>query len=89
MIHAMRGQLAQHDCISNKHSSRASLINSLGVLCLQDVFNCMCLSEGVYKVVDFGVDKAAEILAAIIEGFPPGLVTLKRVEWSQPDAQHR
>ena len=65
------------------------MINSLGVLCLQDVFNCMCLSEGVYKVVDFGVDKAAEILAAIIEGFPPGLVTLKRVEWSQPDAQHR
>jgi hypothetical protein len=49
----------------------------------------MCLSEGVYKVVDFGVEKAAEILAAIIEGFPPGLVTLKRVEWSQPGAHHR
>lgn len=56
---------------------------------VQDVFNCMCLSEGVYKVVDYGEAKAAEILAAIIEGFPPGLVSLKRVQWSQPYAQHR
>ncbi len=55
----------------------------------QDVFNCMCLSEGVYKVVDYGEERAAEILTAIMEGFPPGLVTMKRVEWSQPDAQHR
>ncbi|CAL8465334.1 g4869 [Coccomyxa elongata] len=49
----------------------------------------MCLSEGVYKVVDYGEERAAEILTAIMEGFPPGLVTMKRVEWSQPDAQHR
>lgn len=56
---------------------------------LQDVFNCMCLSEGVYKVVDFGEDKATEILGAILEGFPPGLVSLKRVEWSRPDSNHR
>jgi hypothetical protein len=49
----------------------------------------MCLSESVYKVVDYGVDKATEILRAIMEGFPPGLVSLKRVQWSQPYAQHR
>ena len=56
---------------------------------LQDVFNCMCLSEGVYKVVDYGEEKATEILRAILEGFPPGLVSLKRVEWSRPDSGHR
>ncbi len=56
---------------------------------LQDVFNCMCLSEGVYKVVDYGEEKATEILGAILEGFPPGLVSLKRVEWSRPDSNHR
>ena len=56
---------------------------------LQDVFNCMCLSEGVYKVVDFGEERATEILGAILEGFPPGLVSLKRVEWSRPDSNHR
>ena len=56
---------------------------------LQDVFNCMCLSEGVYKVVDYGEEKATEILGAILEGFPPGLVSLKRVEWSRPDSSHR
>ena len=56
---------------------------------LQDVFNCMCLSEGVYKVVDFGEEKATEILGAILEGFPPGLVSLKRVEWSRSDSNQR
>ena len=56
---------------------------------LQDVFNCMCLSEGVYKVVDYGEEKATQILGAILEGFPPGLVSLKRVEWSRPDSNHR
>lgn len=49
----------------------------------------MCLSEGAYKVVDFGEEKATEILGAILEGFPPGLVSLKRVEWSRPDSNHR
>ena len=56
---------------------------------MQDVFNCMCLSEGAYKVVDYGEEKATEILGAILEGFPPGLVSLKRVEWSRPDSHHR
>ena len=55
----------------------------------QDVFNCMCLSEGVYKVVDYGEEKATQILGAILEGFPPGLVSLKHVEWSRPDSNHR
>ena len=67
---------------------KASCVMIVGTLA-QDVFNCMCLSEGVYKVVDYGVERAAEILTAIIEGFPPGLVTIKRVEWSLPDAEHR
>ena len=49
----------------------------------------MCLSEGVYKVVDYGEEKATQILGAILEGFPPGLVSLKRVEWSRPDSEHR
>ena len=49
----------------------------------------MCLSEGVYKVVDYGEEKATQILGAILEGFPPGLVSLKRVEWSRPDSNHR
>lgn len=49
----------------------------------------MCLAEAVYKVVDYGEERAAEILAAIIDGFPPGMVSIRRVEWSQPDAQHR
>ncbi len=49
----------------------------------------MCLSEAVYKVVDYGEERASEILAAIIAGFPPGMVSIRRVEWSQPDAQHR
>ena len=49
----------------------------------------MCLSEAVYKVVDYGEQGATEILAAIIGGFPPGMVSIARVEWSRPDAQHR
>ena len=59
------------------------------IVILQDVFNCMCLSEGVYKVVDYGEEKATQILGAILEGFPPGLVSLKHVEWSRPDSNHR
>ena len=49
----------------------------------------MCLSEGVYKVVDYGEEQATQILGAILEGFPPGLVSLKHVEWSRPDSNHR
>ena len=48
----------------------------------------MCLSEGAYKVVDYGEEKATEILGAILEGFPPGLVSVKRLEWSRPDSDN-
>ena len=55
----------------------------------QDTLSCMALCESVYKVVDFGESQATAILGAVLESFPQQLVTLRRVEWSKPDAEQR
>jgi hypothetical protein len=85
-LEELRVSICGPGCYAVRCTRKSLTYNNAAV---QDVFNCMCLSEGVYKVVDYGVDKAAEILAAIMEGFPPGLVNLRRVHWSQAYAQHR
>jgi hypothetical protein len=49
----------------------------------------MVLSEAVYKAVDYGDAGAADMLAAIVRSFPPSLLGIQRVQWTQPQAHHR
>ena len=56
---------------------------------LQDLLNALVLSEGAYKAVDHGSRIAAELVSRVVAGFPPGYITLQRLQWSSPSVRHR
>ncbi|KAK9820296.1 hypothetical protein WJX72_008693 [[Myrmecia] bisecta] len=56
---------------------------------LQDVLNCLVLSEVVYKVVDLGEEAAAASVTQLRQDFPPGLVSVQHLQWSLPHVGHR
>lgn len=59
------------------------------LICLQDLLNCLLLSEASYKVVDLGVEGATEVLGRMKETFPDHAVTVSRVQWSLSSVFHR
>lgn len=56
---------------------------------MQDLMNCLVVSEGAYKVVDMGRTAASEMVQRIRSQFPPTLATIQRVQWSLPSVYHR
>ena len=56
---------------------------------LQDVLNCLLLSETVYRVHDHSNTEVARIFDSLRQDFPPSLLTLQRLQWSQPTVAHR
>ena len=56
---------------------------------LQDLLNCLVLSETAYKVVDMGRSRATEMISRIKHTFPDGAVTVEHVQWSLPSVFHR
>ena len=57
--------------------------------CLQDLANCITLSECVYKAVDFPIVEAVHKLNEVKLCFPGPLVSLSSVQWSLPHVRHR
>lgn len=56
---------------------------------MQDLLNCLVLSETSYKVVDMGRKRATEMINRIRQTFPQGAITTERVQWSLPSVFHR
>jgi hypothetical protein len=56
---------------------------------LQDLMNCIILSEHVYKIVDHSTETSVGLINGVKAEFPPHLVTLKSVQWAQPHVKHR
>jgi hypothetical protein len=56
---------------------------------LQDVLGSLILSECCYKVLDLEAYQAVHAINNLKALFPPQLVTLRRVQWAMPHAQHR
>lgn len=55
----------------------------------QDLMTCAVLSETVYKVVDLKPAEVLECLQDLSASLPPGLCTLRAVQWALPHVQHR
>ena len=58
-------------------------------LLLQDVLQCMVLSETVYKAYEGGPSAVSSALAALQTSFHPSLSALKTVQCSLSHVQHR
>eukprot|EP00884_Botryococcus_braunii_P022747 jgi/Botrbrau1/9156/Bobra.160_3s0028.1 len=56
---------------------------------VQDVLNCLVLSEVAYRVLDQGPAQVPRILTERKQQFPAGLITLQAVQCSLPHVQHR
>lgn len=56
---------------------------------LQDVLNSLLLAECVYRAYDGGPAAAAAALAELARAFPPGLITVRRLQCSLPHVPHR
>ena len=56
---------------------------------LQDLLNCLVLSETSYKVADMGRRRATEMINRIRQTFPQGIITTERVQWSLSSVFHR
>ena len=56
---------------------------------MQDLLNCLILSESAYKVVDMGAVNASKLVMRMEKSFPPGLVTIRRMQWSLDSVNHR
>ena len=55
---------------------------------MQDVLGSLILSECVYKTLDLDSQTALRAINLLKSYFPPQLVTLHRVQWALPHAQH-
>lgn len=56
---------------------------------MQDLLNCLILSECVYKVHDLGPDDAVKTMKTIQETFPAGLMTVQGLQCSLSHVHHR
>lgn len=56
---------------------------------LQDVLNCLLLAETVYRVHDHSNTEVARIFDSLRQDFPSSLLTVERLQWSQPNVAHR
>ena len=63
--------------------------NMSSVQCFQDILNSMLLSESVYRAYSSGPEAAAAAFREFEKGFPPGLITVQRIQCSLPHVPHR
>jgi hypothetical protein len=56
---------------------------------MQDILNCMLLSESVYKAYESGPEAAAQAFRDFQQGFAPGLITVHSLQCSLPHVQQR
>lgn len=56
---------------------------------MQDLCSCSILSECVYKIVDKPLTEVLIIINTLKAAFPPGMVSLKTVQWAAPQVKHR
>ena len=57
--------------------------------CLQDILNSMLLSESVYRAYSNGPEAAVAAFREFEKGFPPGLITVQKIQCSLPHVPHR
>jgi len=56
---------------------------------LQDLINCLVLSECVYKCVGRPEEEAFQAMSELKSSFPPGLVTIRNAQFSNEHTLHR
>lgn len=85
-LHArLQAQLASTEAVQT--ACRQLGVESLSEL--QDLLNCVILSEHVYKIVDHSQETSVSLINGVKAQFPPHLATLRGVQWAQPHVRHR